>query len=260
MRHHRDHDADRQALVARPGREGDRRRDEGGVPRRPHRPLRPRPRRRAARRPGGRARLQLSRDRRPARLAAAAQGAPAPDPRGGEADRARREARPLRRRRHDQRRRVRRAAHARRGRRPAGDHDPDGQGRVPGDAPAVLRLAGHARDEVVEHRHEHLRRARRDRRALRRPRHRQALRLRARARRSSTSTSTRPRSRSCATPTSPSSARSRRRWPSSTTEVGKHRDDGVPPPEAWIHKIEEWRDEFPLRYGTRRRLAASRRS
>ncbi len=32
-------------------------------------------------------------------------------------------------------------------------------------------------------------------------------------------------------------------------EVGKHRTDGVPPPTAWVHKIEEWRDEFPLRYG-----------
>ena len=33
-------------------------------------------------------------------------------------------------------------------------------------------------------------------------------------------------------------------------EVGKHRADGVPPPAAWVHKIEEWRDEFPLRYGS----------
>jgi acetolactate synthase-1/2/3 large subunit len=31
-------------------------------------------------------------------------------------------------------------------------------------------------------------------------------------------------------------------------EVGKHRADGVPAPAAWVHKIEEWRDEFPLRY------------
>ena len=35
-----------------------------------------------------------------------------------------------------------------------------------------------------------------------------------------------------------------------TKEIGKHRDEGVPPPAAWIHKIEEWRDEFPLRYGS----------
>jgi acetolactate synthase I/II/III large subunit len=35
-----------------------------------------------------------------------------------------------------------------------------------------------------------------------------------------------------------------------TTAVGKHRADGVPPPEAWVLKIEELRDEFPLRYGT----------
>jgi acetolactate synthase-1/2/3 large subunit len=33
-------------------------------------------------------------------------------------------------------------------------------------------------------------------------------------------------------------------------EVGKHRADGVPAPAAWVHKIEEWRDEFPLRYGS----------
>ncbi len=32
--------------------------------------------------------------------------------------------------------------------------------------------------------------------------------------------------------------------------IGKHREDGVPAPEAWIQKIEEWREEFPLRYGT----------
>jgi acetolactate synthase I/II/III large subunit len=34
------------------------------------------------------------------------------------------------------------------------------------------------------------------------------------------------------------------------TEVDKHRAAGTPAPEAWVHKIEEWRDEFPLRYGT----------
>jgi acetolactate synthase-1/2/3 large subunit len=33
-------------------------------------------------------------------------------------------------------------------------------------------------------------------------------------------------------------------------EVGKHRADGVPPPAAWVAKIEESRDEFPLRYGS----------
>jgi acetolactate synthase-1/2/3 large subunit len=33
-------------------------------------------------------------------------------------------------------------------------------------------------------------------------------------------------------------------------EIGKHRAAGVPAPETWVHKIEEWRDEFPLRYGT----------
>jgi acetolactate synthase-1/2/3 large subunit len=36
--------------------------------------------------------------------------------------------------------------------------------------------------------------------------------------------------------------------PELATEVSRHREAGAPAPEAWIHKIEEWRDEFPLRY------------
>ena len=90
---------------------------------------------------------------------------------------------------------------------PAGRDDADGEERVPGDARAALRLAGHARAEVVELGAEQGRPARRRRRALRRPRDRQALRVRARARRSSISTSTPPRSTSSATPTCPSSGR-----------------------------------------------------
>ena len=35
-----------------------------------------------------------------------------------------------------------------------------------------------------------------------------------------------------------------------TREVAKHRDAGVAPPEAWIHKLEELREEFPLRYAS----------
>ena len=54
-----------------------------------HRPLRSRARRRAARRPGGRARLPLPRQRRPARLATAGEGASAADPRGGRVRRTR---------------------------------------------------------------------------------------------------------------------------------------------------------------------------
>jgi acetolactate synthase-1/2/3 large subunit len=34
------------------------------------------------------------------------------------------------------------------------------------------------------------------------------------------------------------------------TAVAAHREAGVPPPERWIRKIREWREEFPLRYGT----------
>jgi acetolactate synthase-1/2/3 large subunit len=32
-------------------------------------------------------------------------------------------------------------------------------------------------------------------------------------------------------------------------QVGQHRAEGKPPPEAWLRRIAEWRDEFPLRYG-----------
>jgi acetolactate synthase-1/2/3 large subunit len=31
-------------------------------------------------------------------------------------------------------------------------------------------------------------------------------------------------------------------------EVAQHRADGVPAPEAWLRRIADWRDEFPLRY------------
>ena len=34
------------------------------------------------------------------------------------------------------------------------------------------------------------------------------------------------------------------------TAIGKQRDAGLPAPEAWLRKIDEWREEFPLRYGT----------
>jgi acetolactate synthase-1/2/3 large subunit len=33
-------------------------------------------------------------------------------------------------------------------------------------------------------------------------------------------------------------------------EVGRLREDGTPPPESWLTRIAEWRDEFPLRYGS----------
>jgi acetolactate synthase-1/2/3 large subunit len=31
-------------------------------------------------------------------------------------------------------------------------------------------------------------------------------------------------------------------------EVARHREDGAPPPTAWLEQIREWREEFPLRY------------
>jgi acetolactate synthase-1/2/3 large subunit len=33
-------------------------------------------------------------------------------------------------------------------------------------------------------------------------------------------------------------------------QVGQHRAAGTPPPEAWLRRIADWRDEFPLRYGS----------
>ncbi len=33
-----------------------------------------------------------------------------------------------------------------------------------------------------------------------------------------------------------------------TTELVKHREAGAPPPEAWLHRIEGLREEFPLKY------------
>jgi acetolactate synthase-1/2/3 large subunit len=40
----------------------------------------------------------------------------------------------------------------------------------------------------------------------------------------------------------------KRALPALAAEVRKHREAGAPAPEAWIHRIEEWREEFPLRY------------
>ena len=190
-------------------------------------------------------------DRRPARLAAAAQGASAADPRG-------------------------RPSASRSAEKPVlyvgggtinGDACDElrelaeagglpvittlmGKGAFPETHPLLLRLARHARHEVVEHRDEHVRRARRDRRPLRRPRHRQALRVRAgrdgrpprhRPGRDLQAARRRhPRRR----PAEEGAGRARRPRSASTAQAG------VPAPEAWVHKIEEWRDEFPLRYGT----------
>jgi len=33
-------------------------------------------------------------------------------------------------------------------------------------------------------------------------------------------------------------------------EVARHREEGSPPPDAWLAQIREWREEFPLRYDT----------
>ena len=180
VRHRRRDDPDREALVARAGRRGDPARAQGGVPRRAHRPLRPRPRRHPARRAGGGDRLPLSRRARSARLEAATACAPAAGRSRGAGAGRRGQACALRGRRHAQRRGLRRAPRVGRDRPGAGRHDADGERSVPGDARALLRLARHARAEVVELGDEHVRPPRRRRRAFRRPRHRAALGLRTR--------------------------------------------------------------------------------
>ena len=179
VRHHRHHDPDRQALVARPGRGRAAARDQGRVPRRQHRALRPGPRRHPARRPGGGDRLQLPGRDRSARLAPGRDREREAGSGRSAGDRRRAAARPLRRRRDDQRRGLRRASRARGAVAAPGGDDADGEELVPGDARPPLRLAGHARRQVVELGDEQVRRARRGRGALRRPRHRQALRVRA---------------------------------------------------------------------------------
>jgi len=35
-----------------------------------------------------------------------------------------------------------------------------------------------------------------------------------------------------------------------TAEMTRHRAEGAPSPEAWLQRIADWRDEFPLRYGS----------
>ncbi len=35
-----------------------------------------------------------------------------------------------------------------------------------------------------------------------------------------------------------------------TAEVTRHRAEGVPSPDGWLRRIADWRDEFPLRYGS----------
>ncbi len=178
-RRDRHHDADRQALLARPGRSRAAAGDEERVPRRAQRPSRPGARRHREGRPGGRVRLLLPGRGRPGRLEAADEGERAPDPRGGKGDRGGQAADHLRGRRRPERERVGRAARARRDRRAARGRDADGEGLPARLAPAELRRARHARVEVRELGAEQVRPDHRARRSLRRPRHRQGLGVRA---------------------------------------------------------------------------------
>ena len=154
---------------------------EGGVPRRPHRPLRPRARRRPARRAGGGARLRVPRRRRPSRLEAAAEGSPAPD-----RPRRRRRSRPPRGRcstsaaARSTPTRARSCASSPRSRGFPVVTTLMGKGAFPETHELHFGWPGHARAEVVELGDQQVRPPGRRRRPLRRPRHGQALRLRAR--------------------------------------------------------------------------------
>ena len=126
-----DHDPDRQALVARPGRGGDPARHEGGFPHRAHGPLRPRARRRAARRAGGGDRLRVPRRRSICPAGSRrSRGHATPDQGGRERGSRPRSGRSSTSAAARQRRRLRRAAGARRARAAPRRDDPDGQGRV----------------------------------------------------------------------------------------------------------------------------------
>jgi acetolactate synthase-1/2/3 large subunit len=39
--------------------------------------------------------------------------------------------------------------------------------------------------------------------------------------------------------------------PELAAEIAKHRAEGAPAPEAWLQKIADWREEFPLKYSQR---------
>ena len=156
---------------------------------------------------------------------------------------------PLRRRRHAQRAMRAPSCASSRSGAAAGGHDADGEERLSGDARAVLRVARHARAEVVELGAEQGRPHHRLRLALRRPGHR-------------------------------ASCRRSRRGPASihldidAAEIGKLRHADIPvvgplkqvlatsrpscsgsapqgsapKTEPWLRQIADWRDEFPLRY------------
>ena len=104
---------------------------------------------------------------------------------------------------------------------------------------------------MVELGDEQVRRARRGRRPLRRPRHRQARPPSHRAPRSSTSTSTLPRSASCAAPTCPVVGPLKQILAELATALetlaaaGRASKTG-----AWLAQLADWREEFPLRYGS----------
>ena len=184
VRHRRHHplgdEAQRAGDDARGAADG----DPPGVPHRHHRPARPGARRRAQGRAAGADGVGLAVRRRRRRLAARlppdGQGSRPDDPRGGPADPRVDPPGALRRRRHPQGARRRRAARARRADRHPRRHDADGPWRVPRRPPARAR---HARDARQRHRRDGdaaQRPADRPRRPLRRPRHRPARRLRPR--------------------------------------------------------------------------------
>ena len=194
-RQRRHHALGDQAQLPGQGRQGPGAHHQGGVPHRLHRPSRARARGPAEGHPRQGVALRVSVGSAPALLQPDVRGASRADQEGRAVARAGQAAGALRgRRRHL----VGRLARARRagGADPGpGDADPHGARRLPDGASPVPRHAGHARDVLRQHGGAPLGLPRRDRRALRRPRHRARWTRSRRTPRSSTSTSIPRRSR-----------------------------------------------------------------
>ena len=173
VRHGRHHAALRQAQLPRQGRQGHRDHHQEGVLSRRHRPAGPGAGRHPEGRDPGHDRVELPEDGLAALVQPGHQRPLRTDQEGGAASARREEADGLRRRRRGPERR-RAAADAPRAAAGLSLHEhADGAGRIPRHRPAVHRHARHARHLRIEHGDAALRRADRDRRALRRPRHRQ---------------------------------------------------------------------------------------
>ena len=173
MRHRRHHAALREAQLPRQGRQGRRADDQEGVLSRGDRPPRPGAGRHPEGRDPGEDRVELPEVGLAALVQPCDQGACRADQEGRTAAARRQEADGLRRRRRRAQQRGAPVDAPRAAARFSVHEHADGSGGVPRHRPAVHRHARHARHLRVEHGDAALRRADRDRRPVRRPRHRQ---------------------------------------------------------------------------------------